>query len=287
MADGIKFDRPLIIPDSSVIGPVESAEEEHQPQNPAALRSNVIVDDDDDNPHRLVDDNDNFADDAIAAHTKNSESARDRNRLGRKDIESKDRLEIAQRRVREAKQGHNSSEKDSLDAGERRRTEGLTQSTTRGGLAAETLVQQELQIKGAMEELQALLLQVDLAGGLEALEAVARRSVRGDGKIRDYVGAEPGRLAGNMAKLLELNAKLIEAEARIKGQLQHLLVGGVGFALLSDPRLSFRRLLERINTWPKRVRPGRHPITDEDFDDFIAWVFEPPAPVELLEDIQF
>jgi hypothetical protein len=70
--------------------------------------------------------------------------------------------------------------------------------------------------------------------------------------------------------------KMLKAEMRLKGQLQQLVIGGMGMALLSDPKITFKRLCDRINRWPKRIRPGKAPVTDQEFDAFIGWIFEPP-----------
>lgn len=82
-------------------------------------------------------------------------------------------------------------------------------------------------------------------------------------------------------------ARLTERQQRLeiaaKQQLQLLLAGGIGLNLMGDPRVTFRRLFDRIELWPPQVRPGRRPETVEEFDIFVAYVFAPP-PSAKKED---
>ena len=80
----------------------------------------------------------------------------------------------------------------------------------------------------------------------------------------------------------EAQARKIEAQAKHVFQL--LVSGGVGLGLLSDPKLTFKRVFERIKKWPARVHPGRHPETEAEFDLFFAWIFEPPANPFVTDD---
>lgn len=81
-----------------------------------------------------------------------------------------------------------------------------------------------------------------------------------------------------------IEQRLLKMELQLRNQMQLLLAGGVGLTLLADPRLTFKRLFDRIGKWPRRVRPGRRPESDEDFDAFLSWVFEPPAVPEADQD---
>lgn len=91
--------------------------------------------------------------------------------------------------------------------------------------------------------------------------------------------ATPSHLPAERAALLQ--ERLVRLELQAKVQLQLLLAGGIGLSLLGDPRVTFKRLFDRIRKWPKAVRPGRRPESDEDFDTFLAWIFEPPsAPID-------
>ena len=83
-----------------------------------------------------------------------------------------------------------------------------------------------------------------------------------------------------------VETRAAKMELQLRHQLQLLLAGGVGLTLLADPRLTFKRLFDRIRRWPKRVRPGHRPESDEDFDAFLSWVFEPPAtPDDAQEEL--
>lgn len=77
--------------------------------------------------------------------------------------------------------------------------------------------------------------------------------------------------------------RLVRLEREAKFQLQHLIAGGVGLTFLADPKLTFRKLFDRIAKWPSYVRPGYRPETDADIDAFLAWVFEPEGGYAAVE----
>jgi hypothetical protein len=99
-------------------------------------------------------------------------------------------------------------------------------------------------------------------------------------------GAEPALEAGTKPPLHQIENRMLRLELQLKQQFVQLLAGGLGFRLLDDPRITFARLFDRLGRWPRRVRPGSRPETDEEFDEFLSWVFEPPAPPQDPESVE-
>ncbi len=93
------------------------------------------------------------------------------------------------------------------------------------------------------------------------------------------VNLPPNDLAAR-TQALTLQQQRMEMQARFV--LSQLLTSGQGFPLLSDWRFTFKKLFDRLKRWPRRVRPGHRPETDEDMNAFLAWIFEPP---DLPEDL--
>ncbi len=91
-----------------------------------------------------------------------------------------------------------------------------------------------------------------------------------------------GPMAERIRRITVLLQRLQQAEMRAKLLLMHVVTGGTGLQLLNDPRATFRELFKRINEWPRRVKPGKFPETDEEFDEFIAWIFAPPGMPDPL-----
>lgn len=79
-----------------------------------------------------------------------------------------------------------------------------------------------------------------------------------------------------------LQAERRRLAAAAKHHLQGLLAGGVGLSLAGDPRITFRRLLDRIERWPLDVAPGHAPSSEADFDAFLTWAFSPPNETPAL-----
>ncbi len=129
----------------------------------------------------------------------------------------------------------------------------------------------------------------------EGLERVEQRleSLFGHLRTLDEEHAAAGQRGGELVlepgtkpPLHQLENRMMRLELQLKQQFVQLLAGGLGFRLLDDPRLTFRHLFDRMGRWPRRVRPGRRPETDEEFDAFLTWVFEPPAPPEDAQSVE-
>lgn len=120
-----------------------------------------------------------------------------------------------------------------------------------------------------------------LWGDLEAISrALDEEDDDGQHEAQDDAAPETDDDAAAEARALErarLEARRDRLETAAKQQLQLLLAGGIGLSLLADPRLTFRRLFDRIEHWPPQVMPGRRPETDEEFDAFLAYIFAPPG----------
>ena len=106
------------------------------------------------------------------------------------------------------------------------------------------------------------------------------------GRLMAALGTLGDELTAIGAAATELRGQQLDARARkleqdVKQQLQLLLSGAVGLSMRGDVRLTFRPIFARIKRWPARVRPGRVPVSDEDFDIFLAWIFAPP---EVAQD---
>jgi hypothetical protein len=112
------------------------------------------------------------------------------------------------------------------------------------------------------------------------LEAIEEQLAAWDETVHAAPESQPDAAAqvdaAAEAQRLRLADRKQRLETAAKQQLQLLLAGGIGLSLLGDPRLTFKRLFERIETWPKGVTPGHKPVTPEEFDAFVAYVFEPP-----------
>ena len=101
-----------------------------------------------------------------------------------------------------------------------------------------------------------------------------------EAKTQTNPDGHPVKLSPQQVRLQALIMRLAKLEVAFKQQFMLLLAGGIGFTINQDPRLTFKRLFDRFKRWPKRARPGHQPQTDEEYDEFVAWVFEPPSPPE-------
>jgi hypothetical protein len=114
---------------------------------------------------------------------------------------------------------------------------------------------------------------------LERLERFIERLNELERQVADSAARLPPTDLASRAAALALQQRRLEAQVRFA--CQGLLAGGLGFALLNDPRRTFERLIRRWRPWPRRIRPGHLPETDEEMDQFLAWVFEPPTLPEV------
>lgn len=89
----------------------------------------------------------------------------------------------------------------------------------------------------------------------------------------------PDNTAETAQRRLLLKERRVRLETAAKHQIQHLLASGIGLSLLADPKVTFKRLFDKMLIWPQAVQPGYRPESEADFDKFLAWVFEPPKGV--------
>lgn len=106
---------------------------------------------------------------------------------------------------------------------------------------------------------------------------------QGDAQQRPHPQGPEAETTALQAKAEAVLERMLRANQEARYQLQFLIAGGSGLVLSPDPKLTFRRIFERLECWPRQVPPGRTPDTEEDFDAFLAWVFAPIEHEGILE----
>lgn len=119
-----------------------------------------------------------------------------------------------------------------------------------------------------------------------ALAARTRRVERDEGHGERHKGSSDGADTGDGAEEAAGEAAELRwqrAARDMRFLLQHLIAGGIGLTLASDPELTFRRLFDGLPAWPPRVPPGRRPSGEDDYNAFLAWIFSPDEPDVALD----
>lgn len=221
-----------------------------------------------------------FHDDHVGGRLKSEESARQRAVADRFLQQQPKRIVDEGIKVSEAGAFRPTHEDDiqkraRREAGRRVRQGGQPQTATVGH---KTLTQAEMDAARIEARVEVLL--ADMQALHEAIGA-AQEDILGGGHGG---GDEQTDDDAPLDEALEAQAaRLMHLEREAKYQLQHLVSGGTGLAFFSDPKLTFRRLFDRIAKWPSYVRPGFKPETDADIDAFLAWVFEPAEGYSTIE----
>lgn len=138
----------------------------------------------------------------------------------------------------------------------------------------------QAEMDAARIEARLEVLLADIQALHEAI-AASQEDILGGGHSNE--GGQSGDEAPLDEALEAQAARLLHLEREAKHQLQHLVSGGIGLTFYADPKLTFRRLFDRIARWPAYVRPGYKPETDADIDAFLAWVFEPAEGYSTVE----
>lgn len=225
-----------------------------------------------------IDISETFADDVLGAQLKKAEADKEKQARDRRAAEQKRRL-ANWAKVQEASTfggTEGESAHRALLKAQQKADQPAVQKVEReaNALGSATLETKQQEVAEIFSEIQTLLEEIDKAGGLGQL-AKAQQA------------AAQAKLEGQVARLLQLSQRLTQLEEKVKAMLMALLTGAFGFKLLGDPRLTFRRLFERLQQWPAQIPPGHEPKSDEDFDQFVAWIFKPPIPNEdLAEDLR-
>lgn len=129
------------------------------------------------------------------------------------------------------------------------------------------------------------------AASSEPTEAGRHRRVEADEHgeghgQRERQGAEEDARAAAHELEAEVDEVRWQRAARdLRFLLQHLIAGGIGVTLSSDPDVTFRRLFDGLAAWPARVPPGHRPQSGDDYDAFLSWVFRPDAASMVLHEL--
>lgn len=233
---------------------------------------------------------DSFADDAVAASIKAKMDADRRVREGRTQDRSKASLDQAKHKLGGLSTFQRTYQNDQDRKAKLMRESGnvfnggLQKKVSKDGRirSGESIEDIELRIEEIWNEIGGIFFEIE-AGGMDTL----MKEIESDPDLmRAYqqgvehlmaMGRWQGQTAARLNKMMQLLRRLQQMEAQARQILQEVLTGGTGLQLLGDPRLTFKKMFDRLTQWPRRVRPGYRPETDEEFDLFIGWVFEPPA----------
>lgn len=219
-----------------------------------------------------------FHDDHVGGRLKSEEAARDRAVADRFLQQQPKRIVDEGIKVQEAG-AFRPTHEDELQKRARREA-GRQVRQGRRPVAAQTqkpMSQQEMDAARIEARVETLL--ANMQALHEAISA-AQEDILGQGQ-HDAQGDQAAEAPN--PELEAQAARLLQLEQEAKFQLQHLISGGVGLTFLADPKLTFRRLFDRIAKWPVYVRPGFRPETEADIDVFLAWVFEPSEGYASVE----
>ncbi|MBN1959402.1 MAG: hypothetical protein JW841_00525 [Deltaproteobacteria bacterium] len=232
------------------------------------------------NGDNTVDADETFQDDLIGAKLKQQEAAKRRNAQERANADSRRRLAQWQKVMATSTFTNEGDQQERQRINKNKQTSFESQaletaSNSASMMGEATIEQHETKVVELMEELNAVLEQINhlemLGASQEVLDEIGQNSQTSETALKQT------------AKLLELSQQISAIENAVKDILMAMLIGGLGFRLYNDPRITFKRLLTRISHWPNNIPPQRHPQSQEEFDAFIAWVF---SPIAIQEDIE-
>ena len=107
----------------------------------------------------------------------------------------------------------------------------------------------------------------------------------GHGHREQQSTEEDARAAAEELETEADEARWQRAARDMRFLLQHLIAGGIGVTLGSDPDVTFRRLFDGLAAWPARVPPGHRPQSGDDYDAFLSWVFRPDDASTVLHEL--
>jgi hypothetical protein len=229
---------------------------------------------------------DGFADDAVGAGIKHGEAVRTRGDPNRAALTAHAQMKAARHQIAATSTFARAEAKDQekkskifRESGTARR-DGL--KAARGRQKVNEVDEIDIRVEELMEDLASIIDEIEEAGLDTLMKEVESDPDLLKARLQKLGENLAGPTGARLAKLQRLLKRLRQAEIEAKTTLQHVLTGGSGIQLLNDPRITFKKLFERIALWPRRIPPGRRPETDEEFNAFIGWVFLPPdAPEEL------
>ena len=224
-----------------------------------------------------------FHDDHVGGRIKSDEAARLRGVADRFLQEQPKRIVDEGLKVAQAEGFRPTHQDEAKQRALREQSRQARQSRRRGAAVtgqARPMTEQEQDVERVEQRVEIILASMEALGRVLGDEPPP--SEPGDDTEAEPEAAHPKTKRAALSWALQTN-RMAKLEREAKYQLQHLMAGGVGMTLMADPRLTFRRLFARITAWPKAVRPGYRPETEEDINAFLAWAFEPVGGYEAME----
>lgn len=223
-----------------------------------------------------------FLDDQIAAQKATAKDSEKKAKEARRKGESSKRLHDKASKTGKSGEMGDGAGKDKEDRSVRAIQQ--AKDARQADMVARTKVGPGGELTEAQKELAAKLKTDDLGEMLEVLNKRAAALLKLGAKLGKSLEAN-----AKVSEMLDLAAILEATHNKFRNLLMPLMLGEFG-PLRKEPCDQFRTLFDQVEQWPPTIPPGHQAerLADgtcswstEDWNEFIAWVFEPPPPEEV------